>query len=98
MNAAKAPAGGMTSRVNGQWYEGGEFMPVTGEYCGCGKNRVAVAKLAQINGTLTGCEIVWNESAKVFQLVRSVSFSNGTTGRQVVMSAASIKTLAEVVA
>lgn len=34
MNIAKAPAGGMTSKVNGQRYEGGEFMPVTGLFCG----------------------------------------------------------------
>ena len=93
MNVAKASAGGMTSRVNGQWYDGGEFMPVTGEYCGCGKNRITVATLEKINANLSGCEIAWNESAKIFQLLRSVRFANGTTGRQVMFSAANIKTL-----
>ncbi len=34
MNMAKAPAGGMTSKVNGQFYDGGEFMPVSGLFCG----------------------------------------------------------------
>jgi hypothetical protein len=29
-----APAGGMVSKVNGQFYEGGEFMPTNGLYCG----------------------------------------------------------------
>lgn len=30
----KAPKGGLTSRVNGQRYEGGEFMPEHGLFCG----------------------------------------------------------------
>jgi hypothetical protein len=30
----KAPAGGIVSRVNGQFYNGGEFIPDTGVYCG----------------------------------------------------------------
>jgi hypothetical protein len=30
----KAPKGGMVSAVNGQWYNGGEFMPDRGLFCG----------------------------------------------------------------
>lgn len=30
----KAPTGGMTSNVNGEFYAGGKFMPETGLYCG----------------------------------------------------------------
>lgn len=30
----QAPAGGAVSSVNGEFYEGGEFMPITGEFCG----------------------------------------------------------------
>ena len=30
----KAPVGGMVSVVNGQFYEGGEFMPLHGLFCG----------------------------------------------------------------
>jgi hypothetical protein len=43
-NTAKAPAGGIVSHVNGQFYAGGEFIPDTGRYCGKGKNRVAMAE------------------------------------------------------
>lgn len=31
---SKAPAGGMASNVNGNWYEGGQFMPEHGLFCG----------------------------------------------------------------
>ena len=34
MNIAKAPVGGLVSKVNGQFYEGGEFMPISGLFCG----------------------------------------------------------------
>ena len=40
MTGAKAPAGGIVSVVNGQFYNGGEFIPDTGEYCGRGRNKV----------------------------------------------------------
>ena len=33
-NSSQAPKGGMTSQINGQWYDGGEFMPVHGLFCG----------------------------------------------------------------
>lgn len=54
----KAPAGGMLSVVNNQFYSGGEFMPITGEFCGNGKNKVSMSRfnnaahLAKINGYL----------------------------------------------
>ena len=34
MSGCKAPVGGHVSPVNGQWYEGGQFMPVHGLFCG----------------------------------------------------------------
>lgn len=33
----QAPAGGAISPVNNQFYEGGQFIPDTGLYCGLGK-------------------------------------------------------------
>jgi hypothetical protein len=40
----QAPKGGMTSVVNGQYYEGGEFMPTTGLFCG----KKGAARLAKV--------------------------------------------------
>jgi len=34
MSTLKAPTGGATSIVNGARYEGGQFMPLTGLFCG----------------------------------------------------------------
>lgn len=34
MMTLKAPAGGLVSPVNGQFYNGGEFIPDTGLFCG----------------------------------------------------------------
>ena len=34
MTPTQAPAGGLVSKVNGQFYVGGEFMPVSGLFCG----------------------------------------------------------------
>ncbi len=44
----KAPKGGMVSAVNGQFYEGGEFVPDHGKYCGKGSNRVTKDRLAEV--------------------------------------------------
>ena len=41
MTATKAPAGGLVSPVNNQYYAGGEFMPVHG------KSTVTVATVAK---------------------------------------------------
>jgi hypothetical protein len=46
--AGKAPAGGMVSAVNGQWYNGGEFTPDHGKFCGKGKHRVSLARFAEV--------------------------------------------------
>lgn len=43
----QAPKGGAESRVNGQWYEGGQFMPETGEFCGARKQAKRFAKSLQ---------------------------------------------------
>jgi hypothetical protein len=70
MTTAKAPRGGIVSHVNGQFYEGGEFIPDTGRYCGTGKNRVSAAafdvvaqKAASRNWTLR-----FNKAYGLFQV------------------------------
>ena len=45
---AKAPVGGIVSHVNGQFYDGGQFLPDHGKFCGKGKNRVALAEFDSI--------------------------------------------------
>lgn len=69
MNATnKAPAGGMTSVVNGSFYNGGEFMPDHGKFCGKGKNSVtkadfdSVAELAKRGDR----ELVFNATTGLF--------------------------------
>lgn len=66
----KAPIGGTASVVNGQWYEGGEFMPEHGLFCGRGKNRIAASQVELVNATSATYRIEWNESRLVFQLIR----------------------------
>jgi hypothetical protein len=67
----KAPTGGMTSAVNGQFYEGGEFMPDHGHYCGRGKNRVTrvafdvVAEMVRADGK----ELVYDERYGEFRVL-----------------------------
>jgi hypothetical protein len=41
----KAPAGGATSPINGRFYEGGEFMPITGLACGAVKKAKRAAAI-----------------------------------------------------
>ena len=36
------------SPVNGQFYNGGEFIPDTGAYCGKGKNKVSRDEFARV--------------------------------------------------
>ena len=49
----QAPKGGMTSQVNGQWYEGGEFMPEHGLFCGKkGEVRRKKVEKAKVTGKL----------------------------------------------
>ena len=43
-----APAGGHVSPVNGQWYDGGQFMPDHGLFCGLSPRK----QLAAINHAL----------------------------------------------
>ena len=86
----KAPSGGLVSEVNGQFYEGGQFTPDTGLYCGRGKNRVSVAQLAAINAALAekrpGWFVRYREEYRQYQVVNDRG--NGMA------SAANIKTLA----
>jgi hypothetical protein len=87
MTTAKAPKGGIVSHVNGQFYEGGEFIPDTGRHCGTDKNKVSVAafdavaqKAASRNWTLR-----FNEAHGLFQ----VCFATGN----VVFSARNLATI-----
>lgn len=72
MASIKAPKGGTISVVNGQFYEGGEFMPDHGLYCGKGKNRVAVPEFDAMAARLMasrGWDLRYNEAREVFQAV-----------------------------
>jgi hypothetical protein len=68
--ANKAPQGGLVSPVNGQFYAGGEFMPITGEYCGKGRNKVTAARFSEVAALAAGkgWELFFNEAANLFQL------------------------------
>ncbi len=67
----KAPVGGMVSVVNGQRYEGGEFMPVTGLFCGKGKNKVSAAafEAAKVALALKGKGLVYDEQFAHFAVL-----------------------------
>lgn len=52
---SKAPKGGIVSQVNGQFYEGGEFVPDHGQYCGKGKNRVTKVKFDEVASLIGNC-------------------------------------------
>ncbi|HVL13590.1 MAG TPA: hypothetical protein VM529_13565 [Gemmata sp.] len=73
MNANfKAPAGGLVSAVNGQFYEGGQFVPEHGLYCGRSgaKRRKAVERSRGV-GRVYGDEAT---AAKVFEVERRGGF------------------------
>jgi len=48
VSGLKAPAGGTASVVNGRFYDGGQFMPTTGQFCDASPAR----KLKAINAAL----------------------------------------------
>jgi hypothetical protein len=64
----KAPAGGMASAVNGQWYEGGEFMPDHGKCCGKGRNRITVVEFEAVAAKVAaaGKVLVYNDATGEF--------------------------------
>lgn len=88
----KAPTGGAVSHVNGQFYEGGEFMPVHGKFCGKGRNRIAESELAKFSTPTK--RIVWSDEFGRFQLQTLSTFANRETAWTTMTSAASVKTLA----
>lgn len=91
----KAPSGGSISRVNGEEYKGGQFMPEHGDYCGQGGSRIGRSDLDAISGGLPqGWSIVWNDSAAVFQLVKRITTRDGREVDQVVCSARNWRKLA----
>lgn len=68
---SKAPAGGMTSAVNGQRYEGGEFMPDHGKFCGRGRNRVSMARFVEVAAIVAaaGKVLIFEESTGDFRVM-----------------------------
>ena len=89
MASVKAPKGGQVSVVNGQFYEGGEFMPDHGRFCGKGKYKVTAADFDAMAAHIMaarGWTLRYNEAKDVFQAVLA-------TGN-VMSSARSLRTLA----
>lgn len=91
MASIKAPKGGIVSPVNGQFYEGGEFVPDHGHYCGKGKNRVSQVEFDKVSEDALALNwtLEFNEQFGRFQLVLS--------GGNVMMSASNLATLAKTV-
>lgn len=89
----KAPIGGITSHVNGQFYEGGQFIPDHGKHCGKGKNRVSRAEFdglaAQFDSL--GYDLVYREKFEDFAI--AYQQDDRLFGR-ILFSAKSVKTLA----
>lgn len=52
MASGRAPVGGTVSAVNGWRYEGGQFTPDHGKFCGKGKNRVSVARFDAVKAAV----------------------------------------------
>lgn len=46
---AQAPIGGIVSCVNGQFYDGGRFIPDHGKFCGKGRNRVTLEAFSEVS-------------------------------------------------
>lgn len=90
----RAPEGGMVSAVNGQRYEGGEFMPEHGLYCGLGGARIRKTELEAIKSKMDeNNRIEWDEAGKCWAWYRKVTLSDGTTTWQRALSYYSAKTL-----
>jgi hypothetical protein len=96
---ANAPKGGLVSEVNGQFYEGGEFLPDTGLYCGKGKNRVEKSKVdaANAKAAAKGWRVAFNEATGNFEIYRSVTFTGGVVAEQKTFTARSFATLAKLI-
>jgi hypothetical protein len=90
----QAPAGGAVSRVNGERYEGGEFMPEHGLYCGNGSPKVKVAELESIRSKLgENDRIEWREQFNCWTWLRKTTLSDGTVTWQIMVNYYSAKTL-----
>jgi|SRR5262245_13214660 len=67
----QAPKGGMTSAVNGWWYEGGQFLPLHGLFAGkAGARRKARADKAAALGRLFGRP----DAARLYEVERIGGF------------------------
>ena len=96
----KAPKGGLVSKVNGQFYNGGEFTPEHGLYCGLGKAKVKNEVVEKVNATLAmdGKRVEWNEKNQCWTILRMTTFADGTVAEMVmfnIYTAASLKKLIE---
>lgn len=96
MTNLKAPKGGMVSAVNGQFYEGGEFLPDHGRCCGQGKNAVTRTVFDGIaeRAALRGWKLIFSETYGDFRLVLA---DGHRLAGQVMFTAANVKTLAKLV-
>ena len=97
MSSFKAPKGGITSEVNGQWYNGGEFTPDTGLYCGRGKNRVTAARFAEVAAHMTklGYSLRYSDKHEHFEATRTVRFADVATTDQIFFTARNLSTFAK---
>src|SRR5262245_12059902 len=67
----QAPKGGTTSKVNGWWYEGGQFLPLHGLFAGkAGARRKARADKAATLGRLFGRP----DAARLYEVERVGGF------------------------
>lgn len=68
---SKAPTGGTTSPINGQFYDGGQFIPDHGAYCGKGKNRVTREEFNRVAALVesTGNTLEYRETTGEFVVV-----------------------------
>lgn len=66
----KAPAGGIVSHVNGQFYEGGQFTPDHGLLCGKGRNKVTKAEFEAATASFAsaGRTLVYVDKYELFRL------------------------------
>jgi hypothetical protein len=89
MATSRAPRGGVVSAVNGQFYEGGEFTPDHGLYCGKGRNRCTQAAFDDLARKVeaAGKTLVWDEARGDFRILYQ--------GGNCMFRAANLKTLAK---
>lgn len=71
MSNLKAPKGGLVSSVNGRFYNGGEFVPDSGLYCGKGRNKVKAEDFERVKAKAEaeGLILTYDERFERFYLL-----------------------------